>query len=101
MRNGADASTGSSAASGAISGHYTTRRGRGLAYDYDAFWSLSGDRILWSAKVCRNGAPTDQPVGIVRMIEGAPPELAVRKLVEFSIESLGRDAKPERNRQLA
>lgn len=69
-------------------GRYTTRRHEKLAYCYKASWNIAGDRILWSARVYRGGEEKAHPRGVIRMLNGAPPNDAVRKLVENFIEYL-------------
>jgi hypothetical protein len=71
---------------GAISGKYTTQRDEGITYTYEASWEVFGDRATWSAKVRREGDFAGTPNGEILNTRGIDLAVAVRRLVETSIE---------------
>jgi hypothetical protein len=71
-----------------FTGEYTTQRHGGLTYSYDATWTRSGTRIIWSATVSRNGEHKGQPSGTIQSAIELEPVAAVTALVEYSIENL-------------
>jgi hypothetical protein len=38
-----------------LKGRYTTKRDGGLTYEYDGLWFADNDRIVWAARVRRDG----------------------------------------------
>ncbi len=66
-----------------------TRKVGGERYEYDAQYS-TGQRVVWSARVCKDGILKGSPSGILsnNLLEGEALRQSIITLVEISIEAL-------------
>jgi len=72
-----------------FNGTYRRTKGEHHTYEYIAEWTdTGGDRATWSAKVRRNGELRGAPSGTLAATSTRDMIVAVRKLVEQSIEDL-------------
>lgn len=71
-----------------LSGTYTTRRGGGITYAYDGFWTEVNKTVTWDAKVRRDGELVGNPSGVINEVpRNSNIDALVRDNIEASIEA--------------
>ena len=71
---------------GRIAGGYTSQRGDGPTYTYEATWQEAGDGVIWSATLRLRGEVVGSPSGQIRNTGGLKIADEVRRSVESAIE---------------
>ena len=79
---------------GRIAGGYTSQRGDGPTYTYEATWHEAGDGIIWSATLRLRGEVVGAPSGQIRNTGGLKVADDVRRSVELAIEKHASGRRP-------
>jgi hypothetical protein len=74
-----------------LAGDYVTQRDGGLTYRYDGSWFLAGERLVWRARIYRDGKFIALAHSDAEQADAEEPVASIKRAIASAIESLRYD----------